>query len=66
LARNGASLECASPAEVSLVRCAGFPNEKILYNTPLPEGVVALDVIKTGGGIVIDSKEFLEELDGLL
>ena len=63
LAAQGASAECAAPAELALARRAGFPSDRLVYNSPVAELRTAAAVLSGGGAVVADSREFLQELD---
>jgi diaminopimelate decarboxylase len=63
LAAAGAGAECASPAELLLARLAGFPDNRIAYNSPAADLMTAWRVLISGGTVVADSCEFLTQLD---
>mmetsp|Transcript_9287 Transcript_9287/g.22661 ORF Transcript_9287/g.22661 Transcript_9287/m.22661 type:complete len:757 (-) Transcript_9287:1046-3316(-) len=66
LQRLGAGVECASPAEIGLARKSLFSNDRIIYHSPSATEEVALSVLRSGGTVIVDSKEFLVDLDSRL
>ena len=63
LAQWGASAECSSLAEISLAGLAGFPRERIVYNSPAQDRHMAWKLLQEGGTVVADSREMLSWLD---
>lgn len=63
LAARGARAECASPAELTLARLAGFDGARLVYNSPAADLRTARRVLDAGGTVVADSTGFLSALD---
>ena len=66
LQRLGAGVECAFPAEIGLARKSGFSNDRIIYHSPSATEEMAISVLRSGGTVIVDSKEFLVNLDSRL
>jgi len=66
LARAGCRADCASPAELRLAQLAGFPGERIVYNSPAADLDTAFRVLERGGTVVADSAAMLRGLDAVL
>ncbi len=65
LYRLGSSTECASITEINLAQAAGFPPERIIFNSPTANSADILDFLRRGFTVIVDSAEILSELDSL-
>lgn len=63
--RLGGSAECASTSEIALAQIAGFPPERIIFNSPSSNAAALLEFLRRGVTVIVDSAEQLSELDAL-
>lgn len=65
-AEAGAGCEVASPGELALARAAGFPSERIVFDSPAKTHSELSTALDLGLSINVDNWQELERLDALL
>lgn len=59
---NG-GVDCASQNEIKLAKLSGFSSNRIIYNSPDPDLKLVIDLLSSGGSVVIDSEEMVQWLN---
>lgn len=64
MADMGLSADCAAASEISIALDAGFPCQRIFYNSPVICEVTAKDVLASGGVVVLNDTGLLDHYVG--
>lgn len=62
LAALGCSADCSTPHEVTLALSAGFPVQRLVYNSSAPDRGLMAALLASGATVVADSRGILEDL----
>jgi diaminopimelate decarboxylase len=62
LARAGAGADCANMHEINEALICGFPLERIVYNSPVQDMRTIHFMLESGGTVVIDDPQVLDQL----
>lgn len=63
LYKLGSSAECASMTEVNLAQSAGFPTQRIIFNSPAAKVEDTIELWQQGCTVIIDSIDILGKID---